>query len=233
MDVANNLSFNNGQAGIVVGADGGVTDDNTIVSNNIVRDNQNWGIREIGQTGTHNQYLNNLLYHNANGGFLLQNGNTDVNTLTVDPQFVNYQLDGSGDYHLVGKSTAIDSGTSIGAPAYDLDGNPRPQGGGFDRGVYEYIDKIAPTVSITNPVNGSKVKGGSKVTITAKASDDVSVTKVEFSINGTLLCTVMTTPYSCLWTVPGKVGATYAITARAYDASGNTALVTIKVTVVP
>ena len=63
--------------------------------------------------------------------------NADTSTLVVDPQFVNYQPDGTGDYHLQNTSPAIDAGTSIGAPTTDLDGNPRPQGDGFDIGLYE------------------------------------------------------------------------------------------------
>jgi len=91
-------------------------------------------------------------------------------------------------------------------------------------------DTTAPTVSITNPVNGSTVKHASVVTIAANASDNVAVTKIAFSVNGTLLCTDTTSPYSCVWNVPGKKGATYTIIAKAYDAAGNTAASTVKVT---
>ncbi len=44
---------------------------------------------------------------------------------------------GNGDYHLSMNSPAIDKGTSMKAPAADLDGNARPQGNGFDIGAYE------------------------------------------------------------------------------------------------
>ena len=55
-------------------------------------------------------------------------GNTASGTITSDAQFVNYQQNGSGDYHLKSTSPAIDAGTSVGAPSTDFDGNPRPQG---------------------------------------------------------------------------------------------------------
>ena len=42
------------------------------------------------------------------------------------------------DLHLLSSSPCIDSGTSEGAPDYDIYGNPRPQGSGYDIGAYEY-----------------------------------------------------------------------------------------------
>jgi hypothetical protein len=91
-------------------------------------------------------------------------------------------------------------------------------------------DTIVPTVSITNPLNGSSVTRNSTVTLITNASDNIGVTKVEFYVNNSLICTDTTNPYACAWKVPGKRGATYAIMAKAYDAAGNTATHTIRVT---
>ena len=41
------------------------------------------------------------------------------------------------DYHLAAMSPALDTGTPMKAPAADIEGNPRPAGGGFDVGAYE------------------------------------------------------------------------------------------------
>src|SRR5262249_11253222 len=72
--VSNNLLFNNGAktdkgnfvgGGILSGAGdlpGGVTLDNTTVSNNMVIYNRGAGIREYGTTGSGNRYLKNLLF---------------------------------------------------------------------------------------------------------------------------------------------------------------------------
>ena len=143
--ISNNLVFQNGEGGIVVGdgdAPGGVTDDNTLVSNNIVMDNRSsWGaglgIYEAGPTGTGNKYLNNLIWNNTQG-IVLQNGLHDVNTINADPQLVNYQPAGGGDYHLQSTSRAINSGTTQGMPPEDFDGAPRPFSTGPDIGPYEY-----------------------------------------------------------------------------------------------
>ncbi len=82
-------------------------------------------------------------------------------------------------------------------------------------------DSIPPTVSITDPKDGSVVGRSKTVTILATASDDKAVVKVEFYVGGTLTCTDTATPYTCAWKVPGKAGAKYGLTAKAYDAAGN------------
>jgi hypothetical protein len=41
------------------------------------------------------------------------------------------------DFHLSPTSPALDAGTASGAPAEDLDGDPRPVGAGYDIGAYE------------------------------------------------------------------------------------------------
>jgi glucose/arabinose dehydrogenase len=91
-------------------------------------------------------------------------------------------------------------------------------------------DSIPPTVSITNPADGATVARRSTVTITATASDNVGVTRVEFLINGALQCTDTTAPYSCNWNVPNTRNATYQLQARAFDQAGNMGTSSIQVT---
>ena len=79
---------------------------------------------------------------------------------------------------------------------------------------------IAPTVSITSPANGAIVARKSTVTITATASDNVGVTRVDFLVNGALQCTDTTAPYSCNWSVPDARNKTYQLQARAFDQAG-------------
>lgn len=91
-------------------------------------------------------------------------------------------------------------------------------------------DNIAPAVSITNPVNGSTVRKNSAVNITASASDNVAVSRVEFYVAGNLRCFDAAAPYSCSWNVPKQPRVSYTITAKAYDAAGNTGSSSVTVT---
>jgi hypothetical protein len=84
-----------------------------------------------------------------------------------DPQFVN---PASHDFHLKGISTAIDRGSSIGAPSVDFDGNARPQGAGYDIGAYEQNATSPTTTYLLTVVNGSGSGSyalGTNMTITA------------------------------------------------------------------
>src|SRR5437588_6995058 len=140
LNIANNLVFENGRGGIIIAAGGPpwtVIADNFVVVNNIAIHNAIYGIYEYGQTGIHNRYLNNLVYANPTN-LLLQHGNKAQGTLMVDPRLVNYQPDGSGDYHLSAGSPAIGAGTSIGEPATDMNGLPRTIGRAVDIGPYAY-----------------------------------------------------------------------------------------------
>ena len=90
-------------------------------------------------------------------------------------------------------------------------------------------DTIAPTVSITNPANNALVPRKANVTITANASDNVGVTRVEFLVNGALQCTDTSAPYSCSWRTPAAPNKTFQLQARAFDQAGNSASATVTV----
>ena len=91
-------------------------------------------------------------------------------------------------------------------------------------------DTTRPVVSITNPLNGVVAPRNTTVTITATATDDVGVTKVEFYVGGKLLAADTNSPYAATWKVPGKNNTSYTIQAVAYDAAGNSAAATSTVT---
>ncbi|MGI8916952.1 MAG: PQQ-dependent sugar dehydrogenase [Pyrinomonadaceae bacterium] len=91
-------------------------------------------------------------------------------------------------------------------------------------------DTTAPTVSITNPADGSTVPRKGNVTITATASDNVAVARVEFFVKGVLQCTDVSVPYSCNWRVNSAPNKSYQLQARAFDAAGNSATAAINVT---
>ncbi len=76
-----------------------------------------------------------------------------------------------------------------------------------------------PTVSITNPANGASFITGSAVTIDATASDNGSVTQVEFKVDGVSVGIDNTSPYSASYTA---VLGSHCITATATDNLGAT-----------
>ena len=86
--------------------------------------------------------------------------------------------------------------------------------------VTSTADTQAPTVSLTSPANGATYNAAASINIAANASDNVGVTKVEFYNGTTLLTSDATAPYAFTWT--NVAAGNYSITAKAYDASGNT-----------
>ncbi len=120
--IANNLVFECGRGGIIIAADMTLAD-NFLVTNNIIIHNHQLGIYEFGQVGSHNRYLRNIVFANPIN-LLLKPGSVQ-DTRIVDPQLVNYQPDGSGNYHLSRYSPAIGTGTALGAPTTDINGMSR------------------------------------------------------------------------------------------------------------
>jgi hypothetical protein len=74
-----------------------------------------------------------------------------------------------------------------------------------------------PSVSITSPTSGASFITGDAVNISATASDNGSVTQVEFFVNGTLLSTDNSAPYTAVYTA--ALG-NHTLTARATDNAG-------------
>lgn len=102
------------------------------------------------------------------------------------------------------------------AKAYDAAGNV---GQSSAVSVTVIHDTIAPTVSVTAPGNGSALSG--TVTITATASDNVGVSKVEFYENGVLLFASNVAPYSWNWNTTAVANGSHTLTGKAYDVAGN------------
>jgi hypothetical protein len=101
------------------------------------------------------------------------------------------------------------------------------------------IDGAAPTVSITQPTSGTSFLQGTKVTITATATDlgtnsgaPSGLTSVAFYADGALLATDTTSPYTTVWNTTKVAKGTHSLTAVATDNAGNaTASAAITVTI--
>jgi subtilisin family serine protease len=81
-------------------------------------------------------------------------------------------------------------------------------------------DTTPPGVSLTSPAGGAIVRD-SNVVIAADASDNVGVQRVEFLVNGSLVNTDSTAPYSTIWNSTSIRDGLATVTARAFDAAGN------------
>jgi aryl-phospho-beta-D-glucosidase BglC (GH1 family) len=82
----------------------------------------------------------------------------------------------------------------------------------------------APTVSLTSPTSGQSFPAGSAVTLAANASDPGgAVIRVEFRVDGALVSSDTTSPYS--FNATGLAAGSHTVTATAFD-NGNPTLST-------
>lgn len=83
-------------------------------------------------------------------------------------------------------------------------------------------DRQAPSVDIVSPLDAATVAG--PVVVTARASDNVGVTGVQYQLDGVNLDTEKTTtPYGLLWDTLLISDGAHTLIAIARDAAGNTA----------
>jgi hypothetical protein len=80
-------------------------------------------------------------------------------------------------------------------------------------------DSTPPTTAITSPANGATV--GGTVTVSATASDNVGVSRVELFIDGSLAGSDTTSPYALAWNTTTASNGGHSLQTRAYDAAGN------------
>jgi len=95
-------------------------------------------------------------------------------------------------------------------------------------GVGPLPDTTAPTVSFTAPRPNAMVSGVVAVQLTAM--DNVAVTSVAISVNGTVRQTLSNAPYSWSWSTAGLANGTYTLHAVASDAAMNRGTVEVTVT---
>ncbi|HWR36963.1 MAG TPA: DNRLRE domain-containing protein [Clostridia bacterium] len=81
-------------------------------------------------------------------------------------------------------------------------------------------DSTPPTTSITSPTNGATVSG--TVTVTATASDNQGVTRLEYFADGSSTpFATRTSAGSMTWNTSGVSSGTHTLQTKAYDAAGN------------
>ncbi|QJE02702.1 DUF1565 domain-containing protein [Massilia forsythiae] len=111
--------------------------DHTQVINNIVYDNR-FGIAELGATGPHNSYRNNLVFQNPGGDWSLAQGMSHSGTVAAAPNFITYTRSGTPDFRLAQRSPAIGKGLDLGADQPDFYGKARPNAVEVDIGAAQH-----------------------------------------------------------------------------------------------
>jgi endo-1,4-beta-D-glucanase Y len=135
------------------------------------------------------------------------NGSTLLATNTSAPYNYTWTGVAAGSYTITAKATDNSGAVTTSASASITVITPA-------------LGNIAPTVSLTAPVNNATYAAPASVTISANANDsDGSIAKVEFFNGSTLLATDVSTPYNYTWT--GVAAGSYSITAKATDNSGS------------
>ena len=147
----------------------------------------------------------------------------DTFRITVEQGTVRYQKNGTTFYVSTNSTNSTNSATAamrIRAILYGLGGalgnivaGVAPASGG---GI---TDTTAPTVFIDSPSGGAVV--GDSVVVSAGATDDVGVVKVELYLDDVLQTSDPTSPYQWAWNT-AKVGdGPHVLQAKAHDAAGN------------
>jgi phosphodiesterase/alkaline phosphatase D-like protein len=132
-------------------------DTNITIQNNVFYGGRNYAI------GNYQAYeVNTLIDHNivfgSPSGLISQTGiggtiTETNNRINTDPVFTNLA---SYDFHLQGCSPAIDTGAAVVDPT-DFEINPRPLGGAFDVGAYEYDSFNTPPAAAPDSLTANAV----------------------------------------------------------------------------
>lgn len=151
--------------------------------------------------------------------------NMDVETLYVDRamalqvDFKNYPLAGVADAGYLGRgSSTYFNGEILEVLVYAsaLSDTDRQSVEAYLHD--KYFSNQRPTIAITSPTAGTSFNSPASVTVTADATDDGSVSQVEFYANGVLIGTDTTAPFSVAWN--NVTGGAYGLTAKATDNLG-------------
>ena len=119
-------------------------------------------------------------------------------------------------YTLSLNSTTLANGShSYVAKAYDAAGNI-----GSSSAVSFSINNPVPDTTAPT-VTASESGSSGTITLSATASDNVGVSKVEFYIDGTLKSTLTAAPYSTALNSTTLSNGSHSLVAKAYDAAGN------------
>ena len=152
---------------------------------------------------------------------------------TLTPADVMDQLKSSGECPNGQLANADGSGNCVGKGQWgnDPDGIAEPLVNALNAVQGGIPGDRRPTVHITSPADGATVSG--TVNVTASATDDNGVTKVDFLVNGVQAATDTngSDGWSFSWNTAGLDPGRYTLTARATDTAGQTSKSSVTVQV--
>ncbi len=132
--IINNTIFGNHGMGVALSA---WRDQELLLLNNIIAQNDAYGVEASTEWAAHVTVLANDLWQNGQGNYSGLEEQTGKNgNLSMPPMLANPN---QGDWHLSACSTLIDAGLGQQAPATDFYGNARPYQGSWDIGASEFV----------------------------------------------------------------------------------------------
>ena len=146
---------------------------------------------------------------------------------------VEFRVDGV----LVGSDTALPYGAAWDSSAASV-GSHTIQATAYDNvglsavtsvivSIAAPVDTLAPSVAITSPADGATVAGS--VGIAATASDNSSVARVEFRVDGILVGSDTASPYAASWDASAASPGAHVVEAKAFDVTGNSSAAVVSV----
>jgi len=135
---------------------------------------------------------------------------------------VEFHLDGNllgsdavGPFTWSWNTTAVADGAhTLSASAYDAAGNV-----GESAIITVYVDNSPPNASIVSPTSGASVS--STALVEASATDSVSVSRVDFYLDGQKKQSAPAAPYRWNWDTTASPNGAHSLVARAFDGAGN------------
>jgi hypothetical protein len=133
-------------------------------------------------------------------------------------------------YNFSWNTAGLSTGThTLTATATDAAGNSKISTIQVGYNTPAGADITPPSVSITSPTNGASVQA--TITVAASASDNIGVSSVSFKVDGAVVSTDNSAPYSFSWNTGTVAAGVHSLTATANDAAGNSNSHTLQVTV--
>ena len=146
-------------------------------------------------------------YRNQLGGWSYLGGSS---TLAASPTWIQASWDLPA---LPGGATAVSFGLALaGVGTLTTDDYALTE-------VTPVSETTAPTVTLTEPVEGATATG--VTTLAATAADPTGVARVDFSVDGVVVATTTTAPHRSVWSSESVANGSHTVTAVAYDAAGN------------